>query len=90
MNVRTTTALDRATVTNTVSAQFTADTDPDATVVANATETLAISRPVIPNPGEVISNVTASLASTGTNVFAIAACAGGCIGGAVIVWRRRS
>lgn len=90
VNVRTTTALDRATVTNTVSAQFTADTDPDATVVANATETLAISRPVIPNPGEVISNVTASLASTGTNVFAIAACAGGCIGGAVIVWRRRS
>ena len=90
VNVRTTTALDRATVTNTVSAQFTADTDPDATVVANATETLAISRPVIPNPGEVISNVTASLASTGTNVFAIAACAGGCIGGAVIVWRKRS
>ena len=90
VNVRTTTALDRATVTNTVSAQFTADTDPDATVVANATETLAISRPVIPNPGEVISNVTASLASTGTNVFAIAACAGVCIGGAVIVWRKRS
>ena len=90
VNVRTTTALDRATVTNTVSAQFTADTDPDATVVASATETLAISRPVIPNPGEVISNVTASLASTGTNVFAIAACAGGCIGGAVIVWRKRS
>ena len=90
VNVRTTTALDRATVANTVSAQFTADTDPDATVVASATETLAISRPVIPNPGEVISNVTASLASTGTNVFAIAACAGGCIGGAVIVWRKRS